>query len=295
MKTEGNTYKKFSFEETLKNNHIMKDDFPIVISETYGIDKSSVMLHYHEYIEICFIKQGTGTYFIDGSEYSFKAGDIFIIGSNEIHLAYNDKDVVVQVVLFMPDLLWSGVGYAFEMEGIQIYWELGKMSYHRIEQGNKHYDILVNTLFEIFRENQGKTLGHKLIIKALLLKITAVIHRCFELERNSETRNMIKNYKLFLPVFEYIKSNYHTKIKLEELASLVNMSSSNFNLVFKRYLGSTPMEYINKIRIVQASKMLLETEKKIIDIAGDCGFFSLPHFISCFKKYTGKLPKDFRK
>jgi len=252
------------------------------------------MLHYHDYIEICYIKQGTGTYLIDGNEYSFQAGDIFVIGSNEIHLAYNDKDVIMLVVLFLPGLLYSGAGYPFEIEYIQTFCEARRMMFHKIEPSFSYYEPILDSLLEILHENIYKKLGYELIVKALLLKMTASIKRCFKIEHNLNLHNNAKNYDFFIPVFEYIKDNYYKKIKVEELAGIVNMSVSNFNLVFKKASGSTPMEYINKFRIVKASQFLIETDNKIIDIAADAGFFSLPHFISSFKKYTGKLPKDFR-
>jgi len=66
-------------------------------------------------------------------------------------------------------------------------------------------------------------------------------------------------------------------------------------LIFKESVGSTPIEYLNKIRIVKATQLLLQTNDKIVDIACNCGFLSLPHFINTFKRYTGKLPRDFRK
>ena len=68
-----------------------EEDYPIIIGETFGIDEESVMLHYHRRIEICYIRQGTGNYLIDGRDYPFHAGDIFIISDNEIHLAYMIK------------------------------------------------------------------------------------------------------------------------------------------------------------------------------------------------------------
>ncbi len=252
------------------------------------------MLHYHDCIEICYIKQGTGTYLIDGSEYSFEAGDIFVIGSNEIHLAYNDRDVIMLVVLFMPALLYNGAGYSFELDYINTFQEARRMLFHRISPSFSHYEAILDTLVEIMHEDSGKNSGYELMVKAALLKMTVNIKRCFNIELKGSLHNNAKNYDFFIPVFEYIKENYSGKIKIEELARLVNMSTSNFNLVFKKSTGSTPTEYINKFRIVKASQMLLETDGKIIDIAAEVGFLSLPHFISCFKKYTGKLPKDFR-
>ncbi len=291
MEVHKDIYRKNIFTESIKER---ENDIPIIIGESYGIDKGSCMLHYHECIEICYVRQGTGTQLIDGIEYPFQAGDIFVIGSNEIHLAYNDRDVIMLVVLFMPTLLYGGAGYSFEAEYIHTYQEARNMQLHKIQPGQNFYEPILDSIMEMSHENIHKSLGYELVIKAALLKMSANIKRYFNIESRVGLHNDAKKFEFFMPVFDYIKENYSNKIKVEELSSLVNMSVSNFNLVFKKSTGSTPTEYINKFRIVKASQMLLETDKKIIDIAEDSGFFSLTHFISCFKKYTGKLPKDFR-
>lgn len=295
MYRKENTLKTKYVEITYNLEDYEEEDYPVIIGETIGIDKESVMLHCHRHIEICYVRHGTGNYLIDGKDYSFKAGDIFVINDNEIHLAYNDKDVIMQVILFSPTLLWNGAGHTFEMDSLQTIREVSRRGHSKIGPSDKHYDLLLETIKDIFSESYSKRDGYKLAVKASLIKLTVLLQRCFSFDHNSGSKHMEKNTYLLLPVFEYMKENYEKKIKLKELADIVSMSTSNFSLVFKESVGSTPIEYLNKIRIVKASQLLLQTNDKIVDIACNCGFLSLPHFINTFKRYTGKLPRDFRK
>ncbi len=295
MYQKGNAYLKNKYVEiTYSVEDDEEEDYPVIIGETIGIDKESVMLHYHRRIEICYIRQGTGNYLIDGKDYSFKAGDIFIINDNEIHLAYNDKDVIIQVILFSPTLLWNGAGHTFEMDSLHIIREISRRGKSKITPSDKFYNLLLDSIKDIFTESYSKCDGYKLAVKAALMKLTVILQRCFSIEQNAEIKDKERNTYLLLPIFEYMKENYEKKIKLKELAAMANMSTSNFSLIFKESVGSTPIEYLNKIRIVKASQLLLQTNDKIIDIAYNCGFLSLPHFINTFKRYTGKLPKEFR-
>lgn len=280
-----------------KTSHTVEidNDYPVIADVTAGIDKSSIMLHYHSYIEICYVKQGIGNYFIDGNDYSFQEGDIFIIGENEVHLAYNDKDVIIQVVLFDKGMLSNGTGYAFEIEGLLALREIRRRLLHKITPEAKYYDFMVEILNEISEENNSRNAGYKLIVKSLINKLIVYAERSLGLECGHDYTSREKTYDQFIPVFEYVKENYQKKITLDELAAIANMGVSNFSLVFKKVVGATPIEYLNKIRVVKASEMIIGTDRKIIVIANDCGFFSLPHFINCFKKYTGKTPRDFRK
>lgn len=291
MPQKKSTYTRYSFSEIADEDEYSDN---VIAGETYGIDKSSVMLHCHDYIEICYIKQGTGTYLIDGNDYSFEAGDIFVMGSNEIHLAYNDRNVIMMVFLFKPGLLWSGAGYTFEMDYLRTYWIIKQLRRHKIRPDDEFHPILADTIFEMFHEQNEKAAGYKLIVKSQLLKFTGYLRRSLGQEVGETRDSWGKDADLLLPVLEYMRTYYYKKIRIETLAALANMGISTFNLHFKKVIGATPIEYINKIRVVKASQMLLETDGKIIDIAAECGFFSLPHFIGCFKKYTGKLPKDFR-
>lgn len=296
MYRKENTCLKTKYVEITYNlEDYEEEDYPVIIGETIGIDKESIMLHCHRHIEICYVRHGTGNYLIDGKDYSFKAGDIFVINDNEIHLAYNDKDVIMQVILFSPTLLWNGAGHTFEMDSLHTIREISRRGKNKIVPSDQYYDLLVDTIKDIFTENSSRYDGYKLAVKASLIKLTVLLQRCFSFDHNSGSKHMEKNTYLLLPVFEYMKENYEKKIKLKELADIVSMSTSNFSLVFKESVGSTPIEYLNKIRIVKASQLLLQSNDKIVDIACTCGFLSLPHFISTFKRYTGKLPREFRK
>ncbi|NSW91243.1 MAG: AraC family ligand binding domain-containing protein [Firmicutes bacterium] len=101
----------------------IEEDFPVLVVETIGISKESTVLHWHGCMEICYLKQGTGTYLIGGRNYPFEKGDVFVINSKEVHLAYNDKDVIMLVLLFEPELLWTASCYPFEMYYMKPFWK----------------------------------------------------------------------------------------------------------------------------------------------------------------------------
>ena len=278
-----------------KLNIELDQDFPFSINDTYGIDKGSTMLHWHDCIEICYLKQGRGMYLIGGRNYSFNKGDIFIINSKEIHLAYNDREVIMQVLMFESRFLWNGAGYPFEAEYLKPFWESGINFGNKLDKSNKYYESIVEVLLEIEHENKAEGIGYKLMMKSFLLKLAAILTRYLDVKDDGWLRERMRNHNRLEPVFDYMDCNYYIRVKLKELATLVNMSVPNFSLVFKKTIGISPMEYLNRVRIVKASQALLETDLKIIDIAADCGFCSMSNFIENFKIYTGKVPKEFRK
>lgn len=92
----------------------------------------------------------------------------------------------------------------------------------------------------------------------------------------------------------YVRQNYMQDITLEELASVTHLSISALERRFKKYLNTTPKQFINQIRLENARRLLVETSQPIAQIASDTGFGDHSYFSRQFKKLFGELPSDFR-
>jgi len=107
--------------------------------------------------------------------------------------------------------------------------------------------------------------------------------------RFEPTSKRVKN------IHEFLMLNYREEINLQEIASIVHMAPASACRFFKSSTGLTIFEYLNKIKIDYACKLLLNTELNIVDISYDCGFNNLSHFNKQFRKFLGKTPSEFRK
>jgi len=102
-------------------------------------------------------------------------------------------------------------------------------------------------------------------------------------------------YRQFEPVIHYIDKHYRENIKVGDLASVVNLSVSQFEKRFRLIFNITPSKFLIRYRIVRASNELIHTENKIIHIAVDNGFFDHSHFSREFKRIMGMSPGVYRK
>ena len=73
------------------------------------------------------------------------------------------------------------------------------------------------------------------------------------------------------------------------------MGESYFIHIFKKEIGLTPMEYLNKLRIEKAKKLIEARENNITEIAGLCGYCSASYFSYCFNKEIGISPSSYKK
>ena len=100
--------------------------------------------------------------------------------------------------------------------------------------------------------------------------------------------------KIVDKVSKYIDDNMDKMLKLEELASICNLSPGYFSRVFKKETGKTVITYMNEKKVERAKKLLKESKEPIINISLDLGFDDCGYFIRVFKKITGLTPKAFR-
>ena len=63
---------------------------------------------------------------------------------------------------------------------------------------------------------------------------------------------------------------------------------------FAAQVGVTFIDYFTMVRITSAKRMLLQTDKKIVDIATEVGFSDYRYFSRVFRKYAGKTPSEFK-
>jgi AraC-like DNA-binding protein len=71
--------------------------------------------------------------------------------------------------------------------------------------------------------------------------------------------------------------------------------SQYFQRVFTRYIGQTPLKFINQRKIEKSKTLLIETTIPTRQISYQLGFLSHGNFCTTFKKLTGKTPNEYRK
>ena len=93
----------------------------------------------------------------------------------------------------------------------------------------------------------------------------------------------------------YVRKNYMQNICLEELADITHISISALERRFKKYLGKTPKQFINEVRLENARRLLIETNLAIVIIANDTGYSEHSYFSRQFQKLFKQSPSAFRK
>ncbi|WP_462379147.1 helix-turn-helix domain-containing protein [Pseudomonas sp. Marseille-QA0892] len=92
----------------------------------------------------------------------------------------------------------------------------------------------------------------------------------------------------------HIKGNLARRISVAEMAQVVCLSPSHFHAQFKDSVGLTPHQYLLKLRLDRASRMLRESPLPLVRIAEECGFSSQSALTTAMRRYMGLTPKRMR-
>ncbi len=115
------------------------------------------------------------------------------------------------------------------------------------------------------------------------------VQSVLSLTEATSTRQMI------LQAAETLRKNYQKELSLADLLTDAHMSKSYFLRLFRRYMGTTPYNYLVNFRITQAKELLVLTDHRVTEIAQEVGFGDASNFSTRFAKATGQSPLQYRK
>ena len=99
----------------------------------------------------------------------------------------------------------------------------------------------------------------------------------------------------FNEVLKYIDENYKKKITLDELSSIMNISTMYFSNYFKRIFHISPKQYVLNKRLTESQRLLLEGRMSVKEIAYEVGFENENYFSEFFSQKIGISALKFRK
>jgi AraC family transcriptional regulator len=96
-------------------------------------------------------------------------------------------------------------------------------------------------------------------------------------------------------VTAHIEADLAAKVRIKDLAGLIEVSSSHFSRAFKESFADTPHRYVMRRRLERAKALMLATKTSLGRIAADCGFADQPHFNRHFRRQVGENPNAWRR
>lgn len=255
----------------------------------------NVSIHWHTYVEILFVITGHALISIGSERFEVTAGDLLIINSQEIHGVQPVDEIFTEILViqFEPWVLNPGLGTIFECRYIIPFLQ-GRVKYSKylkLDDGSGLKSLLIEMLEDFSRKNAG----YEFNIKGNIYKIFSwlirneIIKIPSGIQLNATEMSRVRN------LFEYIEANYQKEITIAGAARIACLSYHHFCRFFKKITGKTFLQYLNFVRVREAEKLILTTDKNISEIALDVGFSSVGGFNKAFKREKSLAPLAYKK
>ena len=258
----------------------------------YGRDVD--YLHFHNYLEIGYCYSGTGTLVLGEENYRFTGNQFSVIPKNYPHTTDSDSDTVSKWEYLFIDVdmileqFYRGGGIN-RKENIS--YRINSQAFFKSAEEKPKMAEMIRNIMDVIREKQEFYLEEAKAGIAELL---------FNIAREKKGTGLVEKLPVkeaapIIQSLDYIAIHYMEQIKIEDLAGYCHISQSHFRRIFSEYMGMSPVDYINLVRIRAACGYLKRTDSYISDIANKCGFTTFSTFSRNFKQITGVSPNEWRK
>lgn len=250
-------------------------------------------LHYHDEFELILIINAKGAKRVVGNSIGIiDEAELIFIGPNQYHAWFThqceSEEISETTIKFHKDLF------------NERFLNRNQLCMLKNILGNSHRGILFPKEIIGLVAERIEQLKQKNHFEAVLelLSILHILSVCPDIKLLSDpgfSEEKIKHKeKRTECVFEFMYSNYNKHIALAEIAEIANMPATSFSRFIKKRTGKTFIEILNDIRLGYASRMLVDTNNTIAEIAYQCGFNNISNFNRTFKYKKLCTPKEFR-
>ncbi len=261
------------------------------------LDSSNFIMHTHDCLELSIVVNGSGTHIAETEEYGIEAGDIFVIHKGQAHGFKDMKNAEIVNLMYVPsDCLFDneelqrmpGYKALFALEPIYRKSHAFKSRLRLLPPQLRDVSVFLE---KIEKEQREKKAGHKAAISGIFLELIVCLSRRYSEEPRTDSQASLLE---IASVINHMEEHFAENLPLILLAEKANMSVNNFLRVFKKATGFSPVEYVIRLRINHACKLLISSACPISSAAFESGFEDSNYFSRQFRKITGLSAREFR-
>ncbi len=289
--------------------------------------KEEIQFHKHLFYEFSMIHKGTCTHKFRNVEVPLIPGDLVLIPPHENHGYTVWEGTEITNCYFFPERLkdsseyitskaWSQPSDYYLKNDVKNQWDslLSSISFRNEEIGQEPDLVLdsltkqgvlhlapetaldvENLLQRLYAEDVNNQPNNEYMKAALLQMLLVIFQRArYNLPQITPQPPQRKK-QLVLQALTYIETHYSESLSIPQLADMSSLSESYFRSVFRDVTGLTPLNYLNRVRMIKALEYLSRDDLPIAEASARVGILDSNYFSRLFKKIIGYPPKYFKK
>lgn len=247
--------------------------------------------HRHTFYQVLYIEKGGGSHKIDFTEHQIKGPVIYILSPGQVHdLSITDKNSLGCLINFKPDFFSSFLNKSQCVDQLPIFSFNRSASYYEIPK-EKHL-IFKDIFLKIKSCSDYHSKNSENLLRIHLLELFyTIIDNINDPEENVN----ITNQKNLIYKFEkLLEENYGTEHYPKFYADKLAITANYLNFICKNVVGKTAGEIIRNRIILEAKRLLINSEFSISQISFQLGFEDNSYFTKFFKANAKTSPSEFR-
>lgn len=265
------------------------DNLPISMFCISGTD--TVAPHSHEFIEMIYVVSGSAIHKCLLGTKRMTAGDYMFIDFGSVH-SFNDKSDDFSVIdcLFTPEYIDETLKNCVHFSDILKNYLVNVFPYEEsgIYMFEDSENIVSDRIIFMIKEYENKKRGYVELIRCCLLEIIILSMRNIRVQ-SVQADDRIKY------IVKYINENYEREIYLSDLKDRFYCSTSNISILFKKCYGMTYTQYLQRVRILAACRLLRDSKYSVDNVAEMVGYKDTRYFRKIFKQTMFINPTGYRK
>ncbi len=233
--------------------------------------------HFHEDIELVYVRQGKGVAFCDGKRYELTAGSFFLTFPNQVHhyIESNHGDYIL-LLLKPHDLLCHHDRYltALPTSATKTF----------APDEDENISSLLEWALKEYNDNAPDS-----VVQAYLTAFFEKLLMFYDVQQGIPASDTV------LRILQYCSVHFKEDISVTDVARDLHVSKSTVSHIFGSRLGVGFCDHINALRLTHALYLLRNKDYSITDVSDLAGFPTTRTFNRAFQKQYGTSPSLYRK
>lgn len=267
-------------------------DFPI---EYYFVDRSHpqyvMPAHWHTEAELLCVREGTLMLHLNRRQYVLHRGDLAFINSGTVHRG-EPQDCIYECAVFKPEMLLQSSGTVNRLLSPLVQRQCAVRELFTSEETPHGVAEQTDLLFSHLREQSKHA---PLAVYSALYALFHAFYEADAITTASHGKAQERQLQQLTKLLGWIEEHYTERISLSSLARAAGINEKYLCRFFRTYTDSTPIEYINRLRVERAAYDIRFRNYSVTEAAYANGFNDSAYFCKLFRTFLGVTPGAYKR